>query len=66
VATIKYYSHIDLSNVCEGGDSKIIIKYFTVENLNDFLFTETEKEMQGLLQQFIEPLGDHQTIIQAV
>lgn len=47
---------------------KIVIDYLTVSKLKEFLFEDTyEKPMQGgVLQRFVDPYGDHNTVIQAI
>lgn len=46
-------------------DEKICIYYLTKATFPDFV-NSTNKPLEGILQRFIEPLGNHESLIQAI
>ncbi|EGR32322.1 hypothetical protein IMG5_088100 [Ichthyophthirius multifiliis] len=47
-------------------ENEIVIRYFTKEKFREFLFAEKEVIRSGILQKFIDPYGENQTLIQAI
>ncbi|KAL4508548.1 hypothetical protein ABPG72_003852 [Tetrahymena utriculariae] len=47
-------------------EGQIVIRYLTKEKLKEFLFTDFTEKKSGILQKFIDPYGDSQSVIQAI